>query len=193
MLWYSGIVGISEVLDFEWVFFLKRVSADSKSLVILQLCFLHSEVDGGFLGYGEIIVEIHVIKMGEITLLTSHLAKWNYGAKHPGPHFNPYRDHILGLGPFLILFFVSFAVFKNKFCLFAARCRGHGWIVQWQAVARVESPKVLFYKKIHLHNLACVWLLGIVGNCPWRKMEKWIKEDHFSNSYSELWWLEFRN
>lgn len=59
----------------------RSVSADSKNPVILQLYLLHSEVAGGFLGYGETIVEIYAIKVGEITLLNSHLDKWNSGAK----------------------------------------------------------------------------------------------------------------
>lgn len=74
--------------------------------------------DGGFLGYEETIVEIYIIKMGEITSLNSHLAKWNSSAKHPGPHYNPYRDHILGVGSFLVFFSFGFAVFKNQFPLF---------------------------------------------------------------------------
>lgn len=56
--------------------------------------------------------------MGEITSLNSHLAKWNSSAKHPGPHYNPYRDHILGVGSFLVFFSFGFAVFKNQFPLF---------------------------------------------------------------------------
>lgn len=129
-----------------WInFFLKKgQSLQTARTLLFCSCLLHSEDDGVFLGCGETVGEICVIRVGETPLLNSHLAKLNSGAEHPGSHFNPYRGHILGVGLFLILFFVGSAVFQ--FPLFAPRRRGHGGIVQWQAVARVKIPNVLLYK-----------------------------------------------
>lgn len=67
--------------------------------------------------------------MCEIISLNCHLAKWNPGAKNPGPNFNPYRDHILVVEISLIFFCVRSAVLKkNCFLSFPQDAEGMGGV-----------------------------------------------------------------